>query len=286
MLHRWGLSEKHLPDDARVLNREVTLWERYRGYFHLGLAALVVQSLAIATLVISRSQRLRAERSLDASRAEARQLSGKLLSAQENERKRLARELHDDLSQRLAAAAIEAGKLECRSDTSVAAQSVSRELKNDLISVADDVHRISRQLHPAILDDLGLPDALQSECDRLAERAQVDVTCRLQDDIDSLPSDISLCLYRIAQESLWNAAKHSKTDRMIVSLAADAEAVHLEIRDFGVGFNPTEVNGPTGLGMASMRERTRLVNGALAINSSPGSGTTISVSVPLAEETQ
>jgi signal transduction histidine kinase len=284
-LQRWRISKRALPPNSEVRFREPTFWKRYGAYALTGLSLLVFQSIIIAVLAINRSRRVRAERSLHSSRTEARELSGKLLTAQEDERKRLARELHDDLTQRLAASAITAGGLEQRfEDSSPDARDAIAQLKHDLISLSDDVHRISRQIHPAILDDLGLADAMGSECERFGQHHAIDIRLRCGDIPKDLPKDVSLCLYRITQEALWNIAKHANTDRVDVTLATDAETAHLEVRDFGIGFNKHELNGRHGLGLASMEERVRLIGGTLDVDSAPGSGTSVSVSIPLSVE--
>ena len=172
----------------------------------------ILQRLKLVGEVIANAlAHARADESLCASREEARQLAGRLLTAQEDERKRLAREMHDDVSQRLAATAIEAGKFEQQFPVADPSREAMASLKDHLIALSDDVHRISRQLHPAILDDLGLEDAIRSECDRFAEREGVAIQFHCGDLPDRLPKDIALCLYRIAQEALRNVAKHAQT---------------------------------------------------------------------------
>jgi signal transduction histidine kinase len=225
-----------------------------------------------------------ADETLRVSRTEARQLSGRLLTAQEDERRRLGRELHDDLSQRLAAAAIEAGNLEHRCAESSDARQGLQNLKDSLIKISDDVHQLSRQIHPAILDDLGLEDALRSECTRFRERYGYGAAFRCGDVPGDLPSNVAVCLYRIAQEALRNVAKHAMTDRVEVLLNADPEFVYLEVNDQGRGFDPDGRESEAGLGLASMEERVRLVGGELTVSSVPGKGTTISVRVALPEE--
>ncbi len=218
------------------------------------------------------------------SRTEARHLAGRLLTAQEDESKRLARELHDDLSQRLAATAIEAGKLEQQPAASSESRARLCGLRDSLVTIADDVHRISRQIHPAILDDLGLEDALRSECNGFGERHGYAVQFRCGDLQEELPKDKALCLYRIVQEALRNVAKHAMADSAQVVLNADSEFAYLEVRDSGRGFDPSEVQGKPGLGLASMEERVRLVGGELTLCSEPGKGTSIAVRIPLPEE--
>jgi PAS domain S-box-containing protein len=223
------------------------------------------------------------EIALQRRKEELRSLAGKLLSAQEEERSALARDLHDDLSQRLAALAIEAAMIEgeCRSAPDSAAKRL-RDLKDRLADVASDVHHIARQLHPAILQDLGLAEAIRSECVRFSEREGVQVEF-VGSDIANLPPDVAICLYRIVQEGLRNIAKHAKAEEAQVTLVCDDHAVILSIRDSGVGFDLTSARRAAGMGLASMRERAWLVHGDIVVRSEPGQGTAIEVRVPLGE---
>ena len=155
------------------------------------------------------------------------------------------------------------------------------QLRERLIALSDDVHRISRRLHPSILDDLGLTDAIRSECDRISEQGKIAVDFHGGQFPEHVPKDLALCLYRVAQETLRNAVKHSRTERIDMKLSADAEFLYLELHDYGCGFDPDAVRGQPGLGLASMEERVRLADGVLAINSKGGEGTCISVTIPL-----
>ena len=277
-LKRWNISEANLPAGSLVLYREPTFWEQFGRYVLLGTTAIMLQSVIIVALLMNRSRRVIAER-------EARDLAGKILTAQEDERRYLAREMHDDLSQRLAASAIVAGNLEQKLHESSVSRDALGALKGSLIAICDDMHRLSRQIHPAILDDFGLADAMHSECDRLGERNAISVEFRCGFLPADLPREIAICLYRIAQEAFWNAAKYSRTDRVIVELSSDPEFIHLNIRDFGIGFDPQHVSEKQGLGLSSMKERARLVRGTISIDSTPGAGVTIAVRVPLPEDT-
>jgi len=212
-----------------------------------------------------------------------RTLARRLLTAQEVERRRLAREMHDDLTQRLAVLAIEAGKLEQALDSAGTAPARLREMKEQLIRLSKDVHALSRQLHPSILDDLGLVDALRSECASFSQREGIAVRCALADVPSQVPKDVALCLYRIVQEGLRNVAKHSGARQAAVSLAATDEGILLSIEDPGAGFDPAQVPGKPSLGLASMEERARLVGGDFSIRSGPGRGTLIEVWTPLSE---
>jgi len=234
-----------------------------------------------AEVIGSAMSQIRADEALVASRNETRRLAGRILTAQEDERGRIARELHDDISQRLAASAIEAGIAEQQSTASPPLRDALAGLKQHLIVMSDDVHRLSRQLHPAILDDLGLCDALRAECDRLTQREGVLVEFRCKPLPACLPKDLALCVYRIAQEALHNAAKHSGADRMDVAINADFEFLDLEVRDNGRGFKTDMARANAGIGLASMEERVRLVGGEISISSGPGEGTCIQARVPL-----
>jgi signal transduction histidine kinase len=244
----------------------------------------ILQRIRLVSEVIGNAlSHIRADEALAASRNETQQLAGRILTAQEDERKRIARELHDDISQRLAAGAIEVGKAEQELTAPQPVRAALAGLKDHLIALSDDVHRLSRQLHPAILDDLGLKDALRAECDRVAERGRLAVNFRCGQLPVGVPRDLALCVYRIAQEALRNAVKHARADRVDLTLNADLEFLDLEIRDFGRGFDPAAARKAAGLGLASMEERVRLAGGELSISSSPGQGTSIQVRVPLPE---
>jgi len=212
-------------------------------------------------------------------------LAGRLISVKEEELRRLSRELHDDLTQRLAVLAIEAGKLELQMNDNeqTLPESIQRisGIKEQLIKVSEDVHRISRQLHPTILEDLGLVRAIESECASLGQRENVEIIFTNEDVPDGLPNDVPLCLYRILQESLNNCICHSGANRCKVALKGSDNAITLAVEDKGAGFDPAEVRDKPGLGLSSMRERVQLVGGHFTVNTEPGSGTSVHVSIPL-----
>jgi PAS domain S-box-containing protein len=217
-------------------------------------------------------------------------LNARLLRAQEDERRRLAREMHDDVTQRLAVLAIEAGRLEMQltgstpgDGTTGAAAAKVRHMTEQIVKLSTDVHAISRQLHPSILDDLGLADALESECHTFTDREGVAVALDMGPlPADGIANDLALCLYRILQEALRNVAKHAETDRVRVTLSADdGREIVLRITDSGMGFDAATARTGPGLGLASMRERARLVGAELSVTSSPGQGATIEVRAPL-----
>ncbi len=226
-------------------------------------------------------QDLRArEESLRRTQDELRLLAGRLLRAQEDECRRIAREMHDDWTQRLAVLAIDAAKLESQLEPSSNAHCQLQEMRGELVRLAEDVHALSRQLHPSILDDLGLVDALRSECASVARREGVAVAYRSDDVAGSLLKDVALCIYRIAQEALRNVVKHAGTDEANVSLIRSGRELILTVQDRGVGFDAADARSREGLGLSSMAERVRLVRGELAVDSQPGRGTTVTVRVP------
>jgi PAS domain S-box-containing protein len=220
------------------------------------------------------------------SKKDLQRLAGRLISAQEEELRRLSRELHDDLTQRLAVLAIEAGKLELDLNKMPekypeAVDSIAQ-IKDQLIKVSEDVHTISRQLHPTILDDLGLVRALESECSAVMRRHPVKITFRNENVPDAISDDIALCLYRVVQEGLRNIATHSGSKNCEIFLKSDDHALCLTVSDDGIGFDPLEVRKMPGLGLSSMRERVQLIQGDFTIRSQPGKGAVITVCVPLA----
>ncbi len=226
--------------------------------------------------------RKRVEAEIRKSEKDLRRLATQLISAHEEERRSLARELHDDLSQRLAALAIQAGRLEQQAVNEHAPDALACSvLKDRIIAISNDVHSLSRQLHPSILDDLGLPRAVESECTRFSNREGIEVAVTAENVPKTLPKDVSLSIYRIIQEGLNNIAKHACARRVEVALHKTDGKLSLSIQDDGIGFDAAEARQKPGLGFSSMRERVRIIHGVLRITSEPNKGTTISVQVPL-----
>ncbi|MHC4520965.1 MAG: sensor histidine kinase, partial [Planctomycetota bacterium] len=222
-----------------------------------------------------------AEQELARNREALHHLAGRLLSVQEEERRRLARELHDDLTQRLAILAIEIGKLEQQRSAPQAMVSTLREIRERTVDLSADVHDISRQLHPSIIEDLGLKHAIRSECANFTKREGVAIRYEPADLPRGIPMATSVCLFRIVQEALRNIGKHAKVKEAHVSLVGNGRQLTLVIKDSGVGFDMAGTAASPGLGLASMRERVRLIRGTLSIESAPGKGTEIQVVAPL-----
>jgi PAS domain S-box-containing protein len=253
--------------------------------------ALMEQAAYLAGVAIEKYRSLAAlqdrEAALRRSQADLQHLAGRLISAQEEERRRLARDLHDDLTQRLAALAIEAGTLEV--DTGAPAERLRdglRRIRREMVRLSEEVHGVSRQLHPAVLEDLGLVDALDAECARFTEREGIVAELRASGVPAEMPLDVALCCYRVAQECLRNISRHSRAKTAQISLQQDNGAIRMTIVDDGDGFDPLREEGRGGgVGLASIGERIRLVNGSLGIRSRAGRGTTIEVRIPLAGTT-
>lgn len=213
---------------------------------------------------------------------ELRALTAKLISAQEETSKHLARELHDAFSQKLAVLGMELAALQ----QSVPVPSASfreqlRQIASQISGLAKDIHQFSRQLHPAILDDLGLVAALNHECIAFTEQYGVRAVFTAQNVEDPPPEEVSLCLYRVAQESFRNIGKHAGASEVRSSLVQDGDEIIMIVEDFGDGFDMKDIKHKGGLGLVSMDERVRLVDGVLSIQSAPGRGTRVVVRVPL-----
>ncbi len=225
------------------------------------------------------------ERILRQNERELRKLAARMIFAQEEERARLARELHDDLSQRLAVLAIDVGGLEKRwPDPPAPVRTELGRMKDDVMRISRDVHGLSRQLHPSILDDLGLIKAIESECAGFSNREGIAIAFSHENVPRVLPNALSLPIYRIVQEGLRNIAKHACAEHISVSLKGLDRDVLLSIRDDGIGFDPADVEEEPGLGLLSMRERARLIQGELTIQSRPDQGTVITLRAPLGQE--
>ena len=207
-------------------------------------------------------------------------LSGKLIEAQEQERRRIARELHDDIGQRLALLSIELAQLRQSYATAPGFPGRIDKLQTQTSEIAADVQSLSHELHSSRLQYLGLAAALRGFCQEFSEQQKVEVDFDSQDLPMSLSPEISLCFFRVLQEGLHNATKHSGVRDFQVRLWGASDEIHLTIRDGGVGFDVEATKASRGLGLISMQERLKLLNGTLSIESQLQHGTTIHASVP------
>jgi signal transduction histidine kinase len=269
-LQRWNVSEDRLPPGSEIRFRALPAWEQYRLQILAACAVVLAQTALITWLLYEHRRRRRSE-------AASHELSGRLIHAQEEERSRLARELHDDVTQRLASLAIDAGREE-RNPSNRGMSSTMRTMREGLVRLSEDVHALSYRLHPSILEDLGLAEALRSECERFSRICPVQLDMNVQDIPEKLPHEVALCLFRIAQEALRNTARHADATRADVSLRRLDGGLQLVVSDDGVGFDAARSNG--SLGHASMRQRVFFLGGSLDIDSRPGRGTMILAWVP------
>jgi PAS domain S-box-containing protein len=400
-LQRWQIGDSAVPLGALVLNRQPTLWERYRNYVLVAVALILIQTLAIAGLLWQRARKRKAEAVLRESEERFRvmtdttpalvwicnaegkitylnrrwlsfidperkagdegfspahvhpddlknmqdalthamkdqepfsreyrlyqndgacrwmldvasprangegsfagfigsaidvtdqklaqqalkNVSGQLIEAQENERARIARELHDDICQRMALLSIEIAKAHHLPKTSASAATSSLEtIQQHCIQIAQDIQSLSHQLHSSSLDTLGAVSAIRRLCKEYSMQHGVDVDFAESNMPRELPRDVSLCLFRVTQEALHNAVKYSGVSQFSVTLSATGSDVQLEVIDAGAGFDVDEAKKRRGLGMISMQERANLVHGRFAVESKPGMGTKILAVVPL-----
>jgi signal transduction histidine kinase len=211
---------------------------------------------------------------------ELEELAGRLIHAQEQERARIGRELHDHISQMLGVLTIRLDQLRAEETTSSEVAAVLEELRKSSVEISDDIHGLSHRLHSSALDYLGLIPALQRLVSEFSARHGIHLSFTHTLVPAPLPSDVALCLFRVTEEGLNNIAKHSQAKSARVHVAGGSNGIHLVIEDSGSGFEPATLERGAGLGFVSMRERLRLVRGTLSVESAPSRGTTIDVRVP------
>lgn len=212
---------------------------------------------------------------------ELRRLAGRMMTAQDDERRRIARDLHDDLSQKLAYLAMDLSKLALKPN--------SDEVQKELLTLrgraheaSDTVRHISHQLHPSVLDDIGLEAAIEQYCEEFEDRSEIATHFTARDVPDSIPREIASSVYHIFQESLRNVSKHSRAEKVFVTLESAEDVLKLTVKDEGVGLAPEKLQTGRSIGIIGMKERAYLVNGTFSVDSRVGEGTEVTVSVPLA----
>ena len=247
---------------------------------------LLCKAAQLASIAIEHTNAKKAvqqsEAALRESHGRLQELTGQLISAQEEASKQLARELHDDFSQRLAGLLMEVSVLEQKLPSSAnGVRERVRGIGDKIGTLAKDINDVSRQLHSSVLDNVGLAAALEAECAGFSEREGIPAEFNSGALPKTLPEDISLCLYRIAQESLRNIGKHANASGVQLRLSGQATDIVLGVRDSGNGFDITGARTKGGLGLVSMEERVRPLGGSLLIESEPGKGTKVEVRIPL-----
>jgi PAS domain S-box-containing protein len=209
-------------------------------------------------------------------------LSHRLVEAHESERARIARELHDDIAQRMAIVTIELdGLSQALSPSAADLNTRIRTLSDYALHLAKDIQALSHQLHSSTLDYQGIASASESFCRELSKQHSVDIAFSCQNVPDDVPRDVALCLFRVLQEAVNNAVKHAGVGQVAVTLCGADGEIRLEVVDTGIGFDQPAAMKNCGLGLISMQERVRLVDGKIVIESRPGEGTAVRVRMPL-----
>jgi signal transduction histidine kinase/ligand-binding sensor domain-containing protein len=217
---------------------------------------------------------------LEGFQSEIRALNEQMIKAQEAERMRISGELHDGVLQQITSLTLRLGTVKYQVPPDSEAKATITGLQNELIKIGTDIRQVSHELHPALLHESGLPAALSSYCEEFSKVRGLPVSCEADPSVRELSPGAALCLYRIAQEALGNAAKHSKAKKVEVRLTRSDGRVFLSVSDDGVGCVPGEVGKSGGLGLINMRERVLQLNGTFEFDSEPGRGASVKVSVP------
>jgi two-component system sensor histidine kinase UhpB len=288
-VQRWGINPSLLPPGSDIRFRVPTAWDLYGPYVIATSVVVIAQLLLIAGLLRQRA-RLRSadntirarEASLRTSYERIRQMAGRLINAQETARADIARDLHDDVSQKLAYASI--GVTTLRGATGniqdPQTQQAFEELDRDMRSTFEGIRRLSHDLHPATLRLAGLVPALRSHCSEVAKRQGVEVQFS-SSHVGIVAPEVALCFFRITQESLRNGIVHGGAKRLTVTLTCSNNQLELTITDDGQGFDVSAAESTGGgLGLVTMEERVNLVGGEVAVVSAPGRGATVRVSAP------
>lgn len=221
-------------------------------------------------------------RSLEVSQAQLRQLTAQLLSAQDDERRRIARELHDELNQRVISLAFDIDdQMQQVPDLSPGARATLQLIKSEVAELSDHLRDLAHRLHPSVLDDLGIVSALRVCAQDFEQREQIPVRLTLEESERPLSRHLAECLFRVTQEALRNVAKHASAKHVFLELTYREDHVLLHIEDDGRGFTPQDRQSvQRGLGLVSMGERVRLLEGTLMLTSDPGRGTRLLASIP------
>jgi signal transduction histidine kinase len=287
-LERWGISESRLPPNSVVRFREPGAWQRFKWVIIASVAALIAQGLLIASLLVNRAKRRRAEHELrrhvtdlEAARGALSNLSGRLMEAQEQERTRLARELHDDFGQRLSFLAMDVARLRDVLPDDANLRGQLRTLQEAVLAFGRDVQGLSHRLHSSKIDVLGLPAAAAAFC-KEASRHDLAVEFTCHNVPSRLPDGVAINLFRVLQEAVSNAVKHANAQHCRVALYGVDGELRLDVIDDGRGFSPNTARNGHGLGLLSMQERLKLVNGNVVIESTRGGGTAVRAAVAVA----
>jgi signal transduction histidine kinase len=275
-LQRWGISESDLPPESVVLFREISVWQRTKWIWATVLAIILGLSALAAYLLHSRKQ-------LQLIREREMKLSGMLINAEEHERSRVASELHDDFSQRVAIIALGLENAEEATPASLPGlHEQLRELIKSTSELGVDLHTLSHRLHSSTIESLGLAPAVAAFCREFATQQHLQVEFTSEEVPRTVHPDTALGIFRIVQECLRNLKKHSGAQQALVSLRVNAGKLNVSVFDKGCGFDTRELSHKEGLGVRTMEERVRSLGGEFVIQSAPGQGTAVNAWVPVA----
>jgi signal transduction histidine kinase len=288
-LRRWDVSESRLPPGSLVRFREPGVWNRFKWVIIAAASVLMAQALLIGALLVNRAKRRLAEQllrqnvaNLNVARGALSNLSGRLMHAQEQERARVARELHDDVSQRMTFVAMDLVRLrQTLSESETDAQGQAQSLYDAVIELARDVQGISHRMHSSKIDLLGIAAAAGNLCKEVSSHQDLQIRYVQENVPTRLPEGVAISVYRVLQEALSNAVKHSGARHCKVTLQGLTDALTLEVIDDGRGFDAAAMWRAHGLGLIGMQERLKLVDGDVVIESKVGAGTAVHASVPL-----
>ena len=274
-LRGWRPSEGGLLAGCVVFYRGLSIWQRTKSIGISGLLIIVGLSALAIYLQISRKE-------LKLAKEAQTQLTGRLIDAQEKERSRLAAELHDDFSQRLALLALGLENAsEALPDSPRSAKHQLQELMNSASELGADIHTVSHRLHSATLESLGLEPGIRDLCKEFSDRHGIEIDFSADRIPRAVAPNVALCLFRIVQEALQNLRKHSGAARAEVRLIRHTDSIFVSVYDQGKGFNMNDMSAHEGLGIRSMGERARLLSGRFEIHSKPGRGTRVEAAIPL-----
>lgn len=290
---QWNISElRELIDRVVREKRIVEDFELAHEFPSIGRKVLLVdvhqlsatekETGNILVVIEDLTERKSTEIDLALRKRELQELSARLLSAAEDEKKRMARELHDAFGQKLALLNLRIGEVETLlpAQPDLAIQKLHT-CDEQIGVIAQEIHEFSRVLHPATLRELGLSVALRGECEAYVRRTGTAVNFSTDDISEGVPDDVGLCLYRVAQESLENIRKHAESNLVNVTVKRTNDEIQLLVEDFGRGFDIDSQRSKGGLGLIGMEERVRLVGGSVFLKTKAGDGTLIEVHVPL-----
>jgi signal transduction histidine kinase len=276
-LERWGLNPARLPANTRIVGREPGAWERNRSAIILAATLIALQAVLIGALVVQIKRRRRSE-------SEVRVLGGRMIQAQEEERRRIARELHDSVNQRLSLLMVDLQHLKGLNVGGEMSRRVAT-LSDEARGIADEVRDLSHELHSSALTHLGLPAALRELGRDLTRRHRLQglqVEVRISDRVPRVEYRAGLCLFRVAQEALINVVRHAAATIAHVDLDYRDGWLRLTVEDNGKGFDAVGPAQTASLGLAGMRERVELLHGSLSTRSTRGGGTRIEAGIPYA----